>query len=99
MLYELVDYLRKKPVQGVAPKRTLVYGYTFPTKASDARYTAALDEFIRLMGATALGRNAVEDLADGGLVRGYLDVRGVPTAKLEDYCRKLQKDGRAARMI
>jgi hypothetical protein len=95
VLYDLVDYLKKHPVEGVAPKRTLVYGYTFSPKPGDARYNAALDEFIKLIGATALGRNAVEDLTDQGLVRGYIDVRGVPTNKLEAHCQKLRAEGRA----
>jgi hypothetical protein len=29
VLYELVDYLKKHPVKGTAPKKTLIYGYTF----------------------------------------------------------------------
>src|SRR5262249_31097123 len=66
VLYDRVACLKKRPVEGVAPKRTLVYGYTFSPKPGDARYTAALDEFIRLIGATALGKNAVEDLTDQG---------------------------------
>ena len=98
VLYDLVAYLKKHPVQGTAPKRTLVYGYTFAPNPDNPKYSAALDEFIKLMGATALGRNAVEDLTDQGLVRGYADVRGVPTAKLEDYCKKLQAEKRADRI-
>lgn len=95
VLYDLVAYLRKHPVQGQAPRRTLIYGYTFPPKPEDAKYTAALSEFLKMMGATALGRGVTEDQSPGGLISGYIDVRGVATGKLEDYCKKLQAEGRA----
>ena len=29
------------------------------------------------------------------MIRGYLDVRSVPTAKLEEHCQHLVKQGRA----
>jgi hypothetical protein len=95
VLYDLVDYLKKHPVDGVAPKRTLIYGYTFAPKPGDAKYTAALDDFLKMMGATALGRDKVEDVHTPGLIHGYIDVRGVPTDKLQAYCQTLQKEGRA----
>ncbi|MCS7045448.1 MAG: beta-galactosidase trimerization domain-containing protein, partial [Gemmataceae bacterium] len=88
-LYELVDYLRQRPVHGVPPKRTLIYGYTFAAKPGDAKYTAALNEFLRLIGATALGRDSTDDIGGNGLIRGYIDVRDVPTNKLEEYCKNL----------
>jgi hypothetical protein len=89
VLFELVDYLKKRPVKGAAPKKTLIYGYTFAAKPDDAKYTAALNEFLQLIGATALGRDNVEEQTSEGLIRGLIDVRGVPTAKLDDYCKKL----------
>jgi hypothetical protein len=95
VLYDLVDYLKKQPVDGTPPKRTLIYGYTFSPKPGDAKYTAAVAEFIRLMGATALDRGKSEDITADGLIRGYIDVRGVPTDKLEAYCQKLKAEGRA----
>ena len=63
-LYELVDYLKKRPVQGKPPSRTLIYGSTFSAKPGDAKYTAALNDFVKLMGATALSRDPQGD--DGG---------------------------------
>jgi len=95
VLYELVDYLRKQPVTGAAPKRTLIFGYTFARKANDAKYNAALDEFIRMIGATSLGRDSVEEASGSGLVRGYIDLRGVPTNKLDEHCLQLKKEGKA----
>jgi hypothetical protein len=95
VLYDLVAYLKKHKVEGPAPKRTLIYGYTFDARPADPKYTAALDEFIKLMGATALGRSGVDNLTSDGLIRGYIDVRGVGTDKLEDYCKKLQAEKRA----
>lgn len=98
VLYDLVAFLKKHPVQGTPPQRTLIYGYTFNAKPADPRYMAALEEFTKIMGATALGRDSVEELTDHGLVRGYIDVRGVPTPKLEEYCKKLQANKRADRI-
>ncbi len=88
ILFELVDYLKKHPVKGAAPKKTLIYGVTFAPKPEDAKYTAGLNEFIQLIGATALTREMEQETA-GGLIRGTIDVRDVPTPKLEEYCKKL----------
>jgi hypothetical protein len=96
VLYDLVNYLKAQPVHGTLPKRTLVYGYTFTESPGNARYNAAIDEFVRLIGATALvvgSRNEIP--GDGPLVRGYTDLRDVPTDKLEERCQKLQAEGRA----
>lgn len=90
VLFDLVDFLRKHPIKGAPPKETLIYGYTFAPKPSDAKYTVALDEFLKLMGATALGKDQVEAVKDGALARGYIDVRGVATDKLDEHCRKLK---------
>jgi hypothetical protein len=99
LLYELVDFLKKQPVEGTPPRRTLVFGYTFTRRPGNAKYNAALDEFIRLTGATALTVGSANEIpADGPLVRGYTDVRGVPTDKLEEYCKKLKAEGKADRV-
>ena len=91
ILYDLVGYLKKQKVQGTAPRRTLVYGSTFDPRPADAKYTAALDEFVKLMGAPALGRSAPENLTDDGQIRGYFDVRTIGMG-LEAYCKKLQAE-------
>lgn len=99
VLHDLVAYLKKQPVEGIAPKRTLIYGYTFTHRPGDDKYNAAVDEFIRLTGATALtigGRGEIPD--DRGLIRGYTDLRSIPTAKLEEHCKKLQAEGKADRI-
>lgn len=95
ILYDLVAYLKKHPLKGTGLKRTLVYGYTFAPKPGDAKYTSALNEFLDLMGATALGKDSPEELKTRDLIRGYIDVRGVPTPKLEEYCKQLQKEKKA----
>jgi hypothetical protein len=92
VLYDLLAYLKKQPVTGQAPKRTLIFGTTFSRKPNDAKYNAAIDEFVKLMGVTAFGENFD---APGGLVRGTIDVRGIPTPKLEEYCKKLKAEGKA----
>jgi hypothetical protein len=94
VLYDLVDYLKKQPVRGVAPQRTLIYGYGFDPKPGDAKYTAAAKEFVRLIGATALSKEQTE----GPGVRDHIDVRGVATKDLEAYCQKLKAAGHAERI-
>ncbi len=98
VLYELVDYLKKRPVHGKPPQRTLIYGYTFDPRPENPKYTAAREEFIRLIGATAFVRDATEDIAESGLVRGYIDVRGKNPKQLEELCLKLKAEGRADRI-
>ncbi len=95
ILYNLVAYLKKHPVKGTPPKRTLIYGSTFSPKPADAKYTAALNEFIQMIGAPGLGQDGPENLKSAGLIRGYIDVRDVTTDKLADYCKKLQTQGKA----
>ena len=73
VLYDLVDYLKKQPLRGVAPKRTLIYASTFDPRPENAKYTAALAEFLRLAGPTALNLTAGKDFPREGLVRGYVD--------------------------
>src|SRR5262249_26084115 len=96
VLYELVDYLKKQPVQGKPPQRTLVYGYTFDPRPANAKYSAALAEFIQLTGATALGPSGPEHLDPASpLVRGYIDVREQTPEQLEKLCQKLKAEGKA----
>lgn len=94
VLYDLVDYLKKQPVRGAAPQRTLIYGHSFDPKPGDAKYSAAASEFVRLIGATALSKEQTE----GPGIRGNIDVRGVPTKDLEAYCQKLKDAGQAGRI-
>jgi hypothetical protein len=98
VLYDLVAYLKKQPVRGMAPKRTLIYGSTFDRRPADPKYEAALDEFIRLSGATCLAKGTREAIERSGLVRGYLDLRGQTPAQLEKYCQQLKTDGLADRV-
>jgi len=92
VLYDLVDYLKKQPIRGTAPKKTLIFGYTFAAKPGDDKYNAAIAEFIKLTGATALGKDQPEGQDGASLVRGYLDVRGVATDKLAEHCKKMGKE-------
>jgi len=98
VLAELVAYLKKQPVQGTPPRRTLVFGYTFEHNGNPA-HDAQVDEFTRLIGATALSVGLRSEVpAEGSLIRGYLDVRSVATNKLEEYCQKLKTEGKAERV-
>jgi hypothetical protein len=97
VLDDLLAYLKAHPVQGKAPTRTLIYGYTFDRRPGDAAHNAKVDELIRLTGATALS-GSPDEIAPEGLRRGSIDVRGVPTAKLEEHCKKLVAEGKADRI-
>jgi hypothetical protein len=88
VLYELLDHLKKQPVRGKLPQRTLVYGYTFDRRPDDPKYNAAVDEFIGLFNL------AVGDLSRPGTAqqpRGYVDVRG--DSDLEKKCQEYAKQG------
>lgn len=95
VLYDLVDFLKKQPVQGKAPQRTLVYGYTFVHRDGEARYNAGVDEFIRIMGGTAFNLGTKQEVPTGGLVRGYMDLRGQTADQLKKTCDKLKAEGKA----
>jgi hypothetical protein len=96
VIYELVSYLEKQPVHGVAPSRTLVFGYTFERQPGNARLDAAITRFIDLMGATAIGPGLPGDEhATAARRRGYVDVRNVAPAKLASYCAELKREGKA----
>jgi hypothetical protein len=98
ILYELVDYLKKHPVRGTAPRQTLIYGTTFAERPRDLKYAKALEEFIELMGATALSTGSRDDSPIHGLRRGYIDVRDQSSKQLETTCQKLIADGKADRI-
>ncbi len=99
VLYDLVAELKQQKVRGTPPKRTLIYGSTFDKKKDDPRFNAAVDEFIKLTGATALNRTTREGVdRDGSLVRGYIDLRGQGVAQLEQACKKLEADKLADRV-
>lgn len=96
VLYDLLAYLKKQPIRGTPPKRTLVYAYTFEHRPDNPKYNAAVDEFIRVVGGTGFtvgSRNEIP--GDGKLVRGYIDLRDSATDKLEAQCKKLQAEGKA----
>jgi hypothetical protein len=95
VLHELVDYLKRQPVRGKAPQRTLVYGLTFEPDPKDPAYNAAIAEFISLMGANSLNQQSEKDITGGPLVNGYIDVRGQKDKKLADTIAKLQSAGKA----
>lgn len=83
VLYDLLAYLKKEnpAPHGKAPSLTTIYASTF-TPLDEGKHKAAVAEFKKLF---SLADTKPE--ASGG--RGYIDVRSVPTAKLDEYCRKL----------
>lgn len=66
----------RRPVSSASrwrtPTRTPIYATTF--EPLDRKHAAAVAEFKRMFA-----------LSDS---RGYIDVRGVPTGELDEYCRK-----------
>jgi hypothetical protein len=83
VLDELLEYLRARPVRGVPPTLTPIYGITFNRSEGDEAHAAKVDEFVRLMGANRLATSPEMPHA--------LDVRSVPTAKLRDYCEETRR--------
>ncbi len=84
VLYDLLDYLKREnpSPHGRTPERTLIYGYTFEPLDQNGKHAAAVAEFKKLFALA----DTKGDETNG---RGYIDVRSVPTAKLEEYCQKL----------
>lgn len=96
VLYDLVAALKTQKVHGRPLSQTLFFAYSFPPQLDDPKYEAARQSFFELMGATALDRDEPGHLVRAeSPPRGYIDVRGVPTDKLEDHARKLQAEGKA----
>lgn len=98
VLYELLAELKKEKVPGKAPTKTLIFGYTFDSKPTDAAYTKAVKEFLQLMGTTAVSSGTPDNasgLTPSGLRRGYIDVRGQTVQQLEELGKKMQTDGTA----
>ncbi len=93
VLYDLLDYLKRQPVCGRPPTRTIVYGYTFDPRPEDARYTKARDEFIQMLN---LQRRHSDEAWVNSQAVGYLDVRGASNERLEEALRKRQEEGKTA---
>ncbi len=92
ILYDLVAWLRDRPVRGRPPQRTLVYAYTFDPKPDNPRYTAARDEFLAMFG---LNVTTAPPVKAAGPARGYIDLRGQGPAELESTARRLAAEGLA----
>ncbi|GIW94542.1 MAG: hypothetical protein KatS3mg110_2583 [Pirellulaceae bacterium] len=83
VLYDLLAFLKQDipAPHGHPPQQTTVYAVTFEPLDSD-QHRAAVAEFKKLFGLT----DTVPDAPNG---RGYIDVRGIPTEKLAEYCQRL----------
>ncbi|GIW82980.1 MAG: hypothetical protein KatS3mg105_4787 [Gemmatales bacterium] len=83
VLYDLLDEIKKaNPApHGKTPSLTTIYATTF-TPLDNGKHASAVAEFKKLFALT-------DPVADAPNGRGYIDVRGVPTPKLADYCQKL----------
>ena len=83
VLYDLLADLKQTnpSPHGRAPRRTPVYASTFEP-LDQGKHAAAVAEFKRLFALS-------DTRADAAGGRGYIDVRGVATDKLAEYCQKL----------
>ena len=81
VLFDLLDYLKKQPVNGKTPTRTTIYASTFDPSPNPA-HAAAVNEFKQLF-------SLADPVASATNGRGMIDVRGVPTEMLAEYCQQL----------
>ncbi|MFP6615641.1 MAG: hypothetical protein VCB26_04495, partial [Candidatus Hydrogenedentota bacterium] len=88
VLYDLLDYLKAEnpSAHGRVPEKTTIYASTF-SPLDQGKHAAAVGKF-KQMFALADTNSA----STGG--RGYIDVRGVATPKLAEYCKNLGGDAR-----
>lgn len=95
VLTDLVNYLKQHPVQGKAPQRTLVYGYSFDPEPANAQWTANFAEFAKLIGANGLNQGSAAAISPAGPPIGYVDLRGQDPAKLAASCAQFKTEGKA----
>ena len=83
LIHDLLAEIKKEPLRGRAPTETLIFGGTF-SPGLGAGHDAAVVEFKKLftLADTETGSTA-------NRVDEYIDVRGVATDKLAEYCQKL----------
>jgi hypothetical protein len=81
VLYDLLAALKSVPAHGKTPTQTTIYASTF-TPLDSPKHAVAVTEFKKMFALAD-----TDPSAPGG--RGYIDVRGVATAKLAEYCTNL----------
>ncbi|MCX5658730.1 MAG: hypothetical protein NTW19_03285 [Planctomycetota bacterium] len=96
VLFDLMAYLKKNPVPGSAPKRTIVYGYTFNPLPDNNTYEEARKGFIKYIGLTT--SEGSTDIEASGPPIAYTDVCAMPLKDLEARLAKYRDDGVAARI-
>jgi len=88
VLFDLMAEVKKEPLRGRKPTKTLIYGYTFKPGLSP-KYDAAAKDFRKMFG--------LQDTQNGDGT--YIDVRSVPTPKLADYCKNLGPRAKRIRCV
>ena len=88
VLFDLLAEVKKEPLRGRLPTETLIYGFTF-APGLGAKYDQGVTEFRKLFGLQ-------ETSSKTGT---YIDVRSVPTAKLEEYCKNLGARAQHIRVV
>ncbi|HET6882518.1 MAG TPA: beta-galactosidase trimerization domain-containing protein [Pirellulales bacterium] len=92
VLYELVSYLKERPISGAPPRRTPVFAVTFDPKPDNPQYTAARNELIAMFGLSLSQEVAA---GEATAPRGYIDVRGQTPEQLDALGRQLAAKGNA----
>jgi len=88
VLFDLLTEVKKEPLRGRLPTETLIYGFTF-APGLGSKYDQGVAEFSKMFALQ-------ETSAKNGT---YIDVRSVPTAKLEEYCKNLGARAQRIRVV
>lgn len=88
VLFDLLTEVKKEPLRGRLPTETLIYAFTF-SPGLGSKYDQSVTEFRKMFALQ-------ETSSKNGT---YIDVRNVPTAKLEEYCKKLGARARQIRCV
>ena len=88
VLFDLLTEVKKEPLRGRLPTETLIYAFTF-SPGLGSKYDQSVTEFRKMFALQ-------ETSSKNGT---YIDVRNVPTARLEEYCKKLGARARQIRCV
>ena len=99
-LPQLLDYLDYRAQQvglpSQRPRRVPIYAHaTFEPLAGNPSYNRLVRRWLELFPLATPGTDRAGTREHP---LGYIDVRGIPTPRLEEYCRRLQKQGVADRI-
>ena len=88
VLFDLLAEVKKEPLRGRLPTETPIYGFTF-APGLGAKYDQGVAEFRKMF--------ALQETSSK--TGTYIDVRSVPTPKLEEYCKNLGARAQKIRVV